>query len=75
MKEDKNMTKTMKVTGMMCEHCEARVEKALNGIDGVTSCKADHNANEVKVELSKEVDDAVLKKAVEDQDYTVEGIN
>ena len=75
MKEDKNMTKTMKVTGMMCEHCEARVERALNAIDGVTSCKADHNANEVKVELSKDVDDAVLTKAVEDQDYKVEGIN
>ena len=74
-KEETKMTKTMKVTGMMCEHCEARVEKALNAIDGVASCKADHNANEVKVELSKEVDDAVLKKAVEDQDYTVEGIN
>ena len=74
-KEETNMTKTMKVTGMMCAHCEARVEKALNAIDGVASCKADHNANEVKVELSKEVDDAVLKKAVEDQDYTVEGIN
>ena len=74
-KEETNMTKTMKVTGMMCAHCEARVEKALNAIDGVASCKADHNANEVKVELSKDVDDAVLKKAVEDQDYTVEGIN
>lgn len=74
-KEERNMTKTMKVTGMMCEHCEARVEKALNAIDGVASCKADHNANEVKVELSEDVDDAVLTKAVEDQDYKVEGIN
>ncbi len=73
--EDKVMTKTLNVEGMMCEHCEARVKKALEAIDGVESAVADHNANTAVVTLAGEVADDVLKKAVEDQDYKVVGIN
>nr|MCR5685980.1 heavy-metal-associated domain-containing protein [Lachnospiraceae bacterium] len=68
------MTKTLKVEGMMCEHCEARVKKALEAVAGVESAVADHNANTAVVTLSTEVSDDVLKKAVEDQDYKVLGI-
>ena len=72
--EEKTMTKTLKVEGMMCEHCEARVKKALEAVAGVESAVADHNANTAVVTLSTEVSDDVLKKAVEDQDYKVLGI-
>ena len=72
--EEKTMTKTLKVEGMMCEHCEARVKKALEAVAGVESAVADHNANTAVVTLSAEVSDDVLKKAVEDQDYKVLGI-
>lgn len=73
-KEEEKMTKTLKVEGMMCEHCEARVKKALEAVDGVESAVADHNANTAVVTLSTDVADDVLKKAVEDQDYKVLGI-
>ena len=72
--EEKTMTKTLKVEGMMCEHCEARVKKALEAVAGVESAVADHNANTAVVTLNAEVADEVLKKAVEDQDYKVLGI-
>ena len=72
--EEKTMTKTLKVEGMMCEHCEARVKKALEAVAGVESAVADHNANTAVVTLSTEVSDDVIKKAVEDQDYKVLGI-
>ncbi|MBQ5933107.1 MAG: heavy metal translocating P-type ATPase [Lachnospiraceae bacterium] len=72
--EEKTMTKTLKVEGMMCEHCEARVKKALEAVAGVEGAVADHNANTAVVTLSAEVSDDVLKKAVEDQDYKVLGI-
>ena len=65
------MTKTLNVEGMMCEHCEARVKKALEAISGVENAVADHNANTAVVTLSTEVSDDVLIKAVEDQDYKV----
>ena len=68
------MERTMKIEGMMCGHCEARVKKALESVDGVVSAKADRNAKTAVVELSKDVDNAALKKAVEDQDYQVTGI-
>lgn len=71
--EVEKMTKTMKVNGMMCAHCEARVEKALTALDGVVSCKADHSTGKVEIELSAPVADDVLKQAVEAQDYQVEG--
>ncbi len=73
-KEEGKMKKTLKVEGMMCEHCEARVKKALEAVDGVESAVADHNANTAVVTLSTDVADDILKKAVEDQDYKVLGI-
>ena len=66
--------KTMNVKGMMCAHCEARVKKALEAIPGVTAATPNHVTGLVKVTLSAPVDDAVLKKAVEDQDYEVVSI-
>jgi len=69
--EEKTMTKTLKVEGMMCEHCEARVKKALEALTGVEKAVADHNAGTAVVTLSADVADDVLKKAVEDQDYKV----
>jgi Cu2+-exporting ATPase len=65
------MTKTLKVEGMMCEHCEAHVKKALEALTGVEKAVADHNAGTAVVTLSADVADDVLKKAVEDQDYKV----
>ena len=66
-----SITKTMTVTGMMCGHCEANVQNALEALENVKHAKADHNTNTVTVTLKAEVDDAVLKKAVEDKGYTV----
>ncbi len=73
-KEEIMMTKTLKVEGMMCEHCEARVKKALEAVAGVESAVADHKANTAVITLSEEVADEVLCKAVEDQDYKVLGV-
>ncbi len=73
--EEKKMTKTLNVEGMMCEHCEARVKKALEAVAGVEEAVADHNANTAVVTLSEEVSDDVLRKAVEDQDYKVVSID
>lgn len=64
------MTKTMTVEGMSCGHCSARVEKALNAIEGVTA-KVDLEAKTASVELDREIADDVLKKAVEDAGYEV----
>ena len=72
--EERKMTKTLNVEGMMCGHCEARVKKALEAIEGVESAVADHNANTAVVALSADVADDVLRKAVEDQDYKVVSI-
>ena len=71
LKEDKVMTKTMKIEGMMCGHCEATVKKALEAIDGVNSAEVSHEAGTAVVELSEGVQDEVLQKAVEDKDYKV----
>lgn len=68
------MTKTLKVEGMMCSHCEARVKKALESVEGVESAVADHNKGTAVVTLSANASDEALKKAVEDQDYKVLGI-
>ena len=65
------MTKTMTIEGMMCKHCAARVEKALNAIDGVTAA-VDLEAKTATV--TGEATDAVLRKAVEDAGYTVVSI-
>lgn len=70
-KEEKMEKKTMKIEGMMCEHCEARVKKVLEKIDQVDSAEVSHTAGTAIVTLSAPVDDAVLKSAVEDQDYKV----
>ena len=68
------MKKTLHVEGMMCGHCEARVKKALEALPGVTEAVVSHEAGTAIVTLSAEVSDAALKKAVEDQDYKVTGI-
>lgn len=73
-KEDSKMTKTMKIEGMMCGHCEATVKKALEALDGVTAAEVSHEKGEAIVTLSSDVADDVLKKAVEDKDYTVKSI-
>ena len=73
-KEKKNMTKTLKIDGMMCPHCEARVKKALEAVDGVESAVASHKEGTAVVTLTKEVADDVLKAAVEAADYPVLGI-
>ncbi len=70
-KEEPFMTKTIKIDGMMCEHCEATVKKALEALPGVTEAVVSHEKGTAVVSLSSEVDDAALKKAVEDKDYTV----
>jgi Cu2+-exporting ATPase len=69
--EEMKMTKTMKIEGMMCGHCEARVKKALEGLAQVDEAVVSHEAGTAVVTLNAEVDNAVLKKAVEDQDYKV----
>ena len=73
-KEDKIMKKTLKVEGMMCVHCEARVKKTLEAIPGVESAVADHTAGTAVVTLNAPVADEVLREAVEAQDYQVLGI-
>ena len=69
-KEENNMV-TIKVEGMMCPHCEAAVNKALEAIDGVESASANHEKGEVAVTLSKDVDIAVLESAITDAGYKV----
>ncbi len=69
--EDKTMEKTMKIEGMMCGHCEATVKKALESLDGVAEAAVSHENGTAVVKLSGDVSDAVLKKVVEDKDYTV----
>ena len=73
-KEDKTMTKTLKVEGMMCGHCEARVRKALEAVPGVESAVADHTAGTAVVTLAAPVEDEALRAAVEAQDYKVLGV-
>ena len=65
------MTKVMKVEGMMCPHCEMTVKKALEALPQVDSAAACHTDGTATVTLNGDVDDAVLKKAIEDQGYTV----
>lgn len=69
--ENDEMEKTMKIEGMMCGHCEATVKKALEAVDGVDEAVVSHEQGTAVVTLNKEVDDAVLKQAVEAKDYTV----
>ena len=69
--EEPTMQKTMKIEGMMCQHCEARVKKTLEKLDGVREAQVSHTAGTAVVTLTADVADAVLREAVEDQDYTV----
>ncbi len=69
--EEKGMTKTMKIEGMMCGHCEARVKKCLEAIPGVTEAAVSHEAGTAVVTLASEVTNETLTKAVEEQDYKV----
>ena len=72
--EDNTMKKTLKVEGMMCGHCEARVKKALEALPEVDEAVVSHEAGTAIVTLNAEVSDDLLKNAVEAQDYKVTGI-
>lgn len=74
-KEDKKMTRTIKINGMMCGHCEARVKKALEAVDGVESAVVSHEQGTAVVTAADTVSDDVLTKAVTDQDYEVVSIS
>ena len=65
------MEKTMKIEGMMCGHCEARVKKSLEALAEVDEAAVSHEAGTAVVTLNAEIADDLLKKAVEDQDYKV----
>jgi len=73
-KETEPMEKTLHIQGMMCMHCEARVKKTLEKIEGVTEAIVSHTAGTAIVKLSAPVDNETLKKAVEDQDYPVTSV-
>lgn len=65
------MEKTMKVEGMMCGHCEARVKKVLEALPEVESAAVSHETGTAVVTLKAEIADEILRKAVEDQEYKV----
>lgn len=70
-KEKKKMTKTMKIEGMMCSHCEARVKQVLEELPEVESVVASHEKGTAELILNKEISDEILKKTVEEQGYKV----
>ena len=70
-KRDIKMEKTMNIEGMMCPHCEARVKKVLEELDGVTEVIPSHKDGTAVVKMTSEVPDEILKKTVEDQGYKV----
>ncbi len=70
-REELAMTKTMKINGMMCGHCEARVKKTLEALEQVTEAVVSHEAGTAVVTLSAEISNEELKKVIEDQDYEV----
>lgn len=72
--EDKKMEKTMKIEGMMCGHCEARVKKCLEALPEVAEAVVSHEAGTAVVKLNGDVSEEVLKKTVEEQDYTVTSV-
>jgi Cu2+-exporting ATPase len=71
--EEKLMEIVLNVNGMMCQHCEARVKKALEAFEQVTEAIPDHNENKVTVKLSSDIDVEKLKKAITDEGYEVVG--
>ncbi|MBR3795190.1 MAG: heavy metal translocating P-type ATPase [Clostridia bacterium] len=73
-KEEQPMEKTMKIEGMMCPHCEARVKKTLEAMEGVAEAVVSHTAGTAVVTLNAPIDNETLKKAIEDQGYPVLGI-
>lgn len=72
--EELMMTKTMKIEGMMCGHCEAAVKKALEALEGVETAEVSHEKGTAVVTMSVDVSDEMLKKTVEDKDYQVTAI-
>ena len=70
-KGEMTMTKTMKIEGMMCGHCEARIKKCLEALNGVSEAVVNHEAGTAVLTLSAEVSNETLKKVVEEQDYKV----
>ena len=74
LKEDTKMIKTLKVEGMSCPMCEKHVRKALEALDGVESAVVSHVSGTAVVNLTKDVADELLKKTVEEEEYTVTGI-
>ena len=72
--EEKSMTKTMNIEGMMCSHCEARVKKALEALDAVSEAAVSHESGTAVVTLSSDISDEKLKETVEAEDYKVTSI-
>ena len=68
------MTKTLKIEGMMCGHCEMHTKKALEALDGVTNAEVSHKTGTAIVTLEKDISDDILKQAVADQGYQVTDI-
>ncbi len=64
----------IKVIGMMCEHCEAHVKKAVEAIDGIESATASHEGNTVSIVTSKDVDQELIKKVISEAGYQYGGI-
>ena len=73
-KETKEMKETVKINGMMCNHCEATVKKALEALDGVDEAVVSHESGTAVLSLSKAVADEDIKKAITDKDYEFVGI-
>lgn len=69
--KESTMTKTMNIQGMMCGHCEATVKKALEALEGVSEAVVSHDAGTAVLTLTADVDNELLKKTVEDKDFTV----
>ena len=74
MQEEKTMTKTVRIEGMMCPHCEAHVKKALEALGGVTGAEVSHEKGTAIVSMTESVDNAAITAAVTDAGYTVLGI-
>ncbi len=72
--EKNNMTKTMTIDGMMCPHCSGRVKKCLEALDAVSAAEVSHESGKAILTLTADIDNETLKKTVEDQGYTVLGI-
>ena len=70
-KEEKKMTKTLKIEGMMCKHCQMHTKNALEAIEGVNNADVSYELGQAIVSLDKDVADEILKKAVEEEGYKV----